>query len=134
MLNQAMPLIAVVAATGGSLAAATTSPDASIAPYVGGGAGVVAVMALAEVTRRLMNGRLIARETRDVEAELSAAIQAAGQREAAAMAETEAMRRAADAMTRAAESATAESAALRRALELNTGEIAALRMRIERSP
>lgn len=65
--------------------AATASPDAGIAPYVGGGAGVVAVAALAEVTRRLLNGRLIPRETRDQEAETAAYIVAAGQREDRAM-------------------------------------------------
>lgn len=64
-----------------------------LAPYVGGGAGVVAVGALAEVTRRLLNGRLIPRETKDIEEELGAAIVAAGQREATLIATVEAMRR-----------------------------------------
>jgi hypothetical protein len=66
--------------------AAEQAPDpGSIAPYVGGGAGVIAVGALAEVTRRLMTGGLIARQTRDIEQELGAAITAAGQREARLM-------------------------------------------------
>jgi hypothetical protein len=66
--------------------AAEQAPDpGSIAPYVGGGAGVIAVGALAEVTRRLLNGSLIPRQTSDVEQELSAAIVAAGEREARLM-------------------------------------------------
>jgi hypothetical protein len=68
----------------GTIAAAAT-PDAGIAPYVGGGAGVIAVGGLMEVTRRLLNGRLIPRETRDQEAETAAYIVAAGQREDRAM-------------------------------------------------
>lgn len=64
---------------------ATATPDSGIAPYVGGGAGVVAVAGLTEVTRRLLNGRLIPRETRDAEAETAAYIVAAGQREDRAM-------------------------------------------------
>lgn len=68
-----------------TIAAAASSPESQIAPYVGGGAGVVAVAGLAEVTRRLLNGRLIPRETRDAEAETAAYIIAAGQREDRAM-------------------------------------------------
>lgn len=76
----AMPYLAVTAASSIGLAAAATDP-VGVAPYVGGGAGVIAVMALGEVTRRLLNGRLIPRETRDMEAEQSAAIIAGAQRE-----------------------------------------------------
>jgi hypothetical protein len=42
-------------------------------------------MALGEVTRRLLNGQLIPRATRDAEAETAAYIVAAGQREDRAM-------------------------------------------------
>lgn len=81
--------LAVIAAGGGAAfvaaavraAESVPSPD-SVAPYIGGGAGAVAVAALAEVTRRLLNGRLIPRETKDVEEEIGAAIVAAGEREA----------------------------------------------------
>lgn len=121
--------LAVTLTTGGGIVAAAadaTSDPSNVAPYVGGGAGVIAVMALGEVTRRLLNGRLIPRETRDVEMEMSAAIQAAGQREALAMAELEAMRKAMGAVAD-------EAAAMRRATENVTGELAALRMRIERT-
>ncbi len=65
----------------GLLAVEATGDPASVAPYVGGGVGVIAVGALAEVLRRLLNGRPIPRETKDVEEELGAAIIAAGQRE-----------------------------------------------------
>lgn len=82
----------------GAVLAQAAAPDANIAPYVGGGAGLIAVGALAEVTRRLMNGRLIARETKDIEEELGAAIVAAGQREATAMLHAESMRRTAEEM------------------------------------
>lgn len=67
--------------TAGALAAATTDPGSSLAPWVGGSAGVIAVGALGEVTRRLLNGRLVPRETREHETELGAYIVAAGQRE-----------------------------------------------------
>lgn len=76
----AMPYLTVTAGTTIGLAAAASDPT-GVAPYVGGGAGVIAVMALGEVTRRLLNGRLIPRETRDMEAEQSAAIIAGAQRE-----------------------------------------------------
>lgn len=62
------------------------TPDATnIGALVGGGGGAVAVVVLGEVTRRLMNGRLIARETRETEQEMAAYITAAGQREDRAM-------------------------------------------------
>lgn len=81
--------LGATAATGGAgtfAFMAQAAPQAGdLAPYVGGGAGVIAVMALAEVTRRLLNGRLIPRETRDAEAEVQAFIVAAGQREDRAM-------------------------------------------------
>lgn len=66
-------------------AAATPTGGTDIGPYVGGGAGVIAVAALGEVTRRLLNGSLIPRSTRDAEAETAAYILAAGQREDRAM-------------------------------------------------
>jgi hypothetical protein len=78
-------LLAVVGGgTGvGSLAllAQAVAEPSNIAPYVGGGVGVIAVGALAEVLRRMLNGRLIPREVKEVEAELGSAIIAAGQRE-----------------------------------------------------
>lgn len=75
------------------LAAAASGEGGGLAPYVGGSAGVIAVGALTEVTRRLLNGRLIPRETKDVEEELGAAIVAAGQREAALISTVEGVRR-----------------------------------------
>lgn len=79
-------IVALIAGTTGAgslfAAAAEASDPMGIAPYVGGGAGVIAVGALGEVTRRLLNGRLVPRETADHEAEMSAALLAAGQREA----------------------------------------------------
>lgn len=69
----------------GTLAAAAEGDPMGIGPYVGGGAGVIAVAALGEVTRRLLNGTLVPRVTRETEAELSANIVAAGQREARVM-------------------------------------------------
>lgn len=102
-------------AVGGALAAQATDPSTSIAPYVGGGAGVIAVGALAEVTRRLLNGSLIPRPTKDYEDELSAAIVAAGQREANAMQHGEQMRRTVDDVRE-------EIASLRRLIE-RRGEV-----------
>lgn len=68
------------------IAQATTGTDTTgLAPYVGGGAGVIAVAALGEVTRRLLNGSLVPRATREVENELGATIAAHGQRESAAI-------------------------------------------------
>lgn len=77
-----------VTATGGAaglLAAAAPADPSGIGPYVGGGAGVIAVAALGEVTRRLLNGTLVPRATREHEIEQSAAIRAAGEREAEVM-------------------------------------------------
>lgn len=86
MLTHAAPLLTLTAASSLGLIAGTTgTPDTGLAPYVGGGAGVIAVMALGEVTRRLLNGQLIPRATRDAEAETAAYIVAAGQREDRAM-------------------------------------------------
>lgn len=99
------------------LAAAASDPAGGIAPYVGGGAGVIAVGGLVEVTRRLLNGRLIPRETKDVEDELGAAIVAAGQREAKAMENGEAHRKATEAMVRAVEDVRDEMRELRRVIE-----------------
>ncbi len=79
----ALSLASGVAAAG-SLAA-VTEPTAALAPYVGGGAGVLAVGALVEVTRRLLNGRLIPRESKELEDDLADAVTAAGQREDRAM-------------------------------------------------
>lgn len=67
------------------IAQAASGDPSGIAPYVGGGAGVIAVGALGEVTRRLLNGSLVPRATREHEHELGAAIVAAGQREDRAM-------------------------------------------------
>lgn len=85
MNGQILALAATMTGTAGALTAAAAEDPMGIGPYVGGGAGVIAVAALAEVTRRLLSGRLIPRETRDAEAEMSAYIVAAGQREAEAM-------------------------------------------------
>lgn len=73
---------AAYTAAGGGMVVAAAESGGGIATYIGSGAGVVAVSALAEVTRRLMNGSLIARQTKDVEEEIGGAIAAAGQREA----------------------------------------------------
>lgn len=85
MLPTATTALLATGALSGLIAAAVPSADPGIAPYVGGGAGVVAVMTLAEVTRRLLNGRLIPREIKEWEQEMAAAIIAAGQREDRAM-------------------------------------------------
>lgn len=84
LTSHALALVGGVVGTTGILAQAVSDP-AGIGAYVGGGAGVVAVGALAEVTRRLLNGRLIPREIRESEQELAAYITAAGQREERAM-------------------------------------------------
>lgn len=78
-------LMAGSSATAAIVAQAVTGDPSSLGPYVGGGAGVVAVAALAEVTRRLLNGRLVPRETREAQQEMAAYILAAGQREDRAM-------------------------------------------------
>jgi hypothetical protein len=87
VISSALPYVVVTAATGLGLLTTATTTDTStnLAPYVGGSAGVIAVAALGEVTRRLLNGRLIPRETRETEAEMGAYIVAAGQREDRAM-------------------------------------------------
>lgn len=78
-------LMAGTSLTAAVLAQAASGDPSGIGPYVGGGAGVVAVGALAEVTRRLLNGSLIPRVTREMEQEMTAYITAAGQREDRAM-------------------------------------------------
>lgn len=85
LTNQIIALAAGSSTFAVVLGQAATDDPMGIGPYVGGGAGVVAVGALAEVTRRLLNGRLIPREIKETEAELSASIVAAGQREARVM-------------------------------------------------
>lgn len=94
MMHTAGSLLAITGTAAAGIAAGATDPSSSVAPYVGGGAGVVAVMALGEVTRRLLNGRLIPRETSEHEHELGAYIVAAGQREDRAMQVAEAGSRA----------------------------------------
>lgn len=82
-----MQILTLAITTAGSTAGlaallAQAAPSApGLASYVGEGAGVLAVGALAEVTRRLLNGRLVPRESRESEQELAAYITAAGQRE-----------------------------------------------------
>lgn len=80
-------LLAPVAVGVGALAA--TEPVAGdpsmLAPYISGGGAAAAVSGLLYVLKKLLDGSLIPRQVRDVEAELSAAIVAAGQREAAMM-------------------------------------------------
>ncbi len=93
-----------------ALAASTVTDPSNLAPYVGGGAGVIAVTALAEVLRRLLNGRLIPRETKDFEEELTREIAASGQREAQTMAYAERA-------VRALEDCEDQLRALRRAVE-----------------
>lgn len=78
-------LMAGTSVTAAVVAQAASGDPSGIGPYVGGGAGVVAVGALAEVTRRLLNGSLIPRATREMEQEMAAYITAAGQREDRAM-------------------------------------------------
>ena len=121
-----MAELVVLAALSGAtttiaLAAQAADPTMGIAPYVGGGAGVIAVGALVEVTRRLLNGRLIPRETKDYEEELGAAIVASGQREATVIGLAEGMR-----------GDSARSAALvAKALEDNTRALDDLRRAVE---
>lgn len=103
MLHQAATYAALAAVPLAGTVLASTSPDSGLAPYLGGGAGVIAVGGLVEVTRRLLSGRLIPRETRDAEAETAAYIVAAGQREATAMRLVEDTNRHVAAMTRAVE-------------------------------
>ena len=125
-LAEAMLLLSVASsATFGALAAEAADPAGSIAPYVGGGAGVIAVGALAEVTRRLLNGTLIPRVTKDYEDELGAGLRAAAEREADSMKDREESRkqtaaaiRAAEESTRAIDAMTREFNLLRRALEV----------------
>lgn len=97
--------VGTVLSSTGILVAAADDPGAGLAPYVGGGAGVVAVAMLAEVTRRLLSGRLIPRETRDLEQELAAAITVSGQREALSMQHAEEARHAATNAAKAAREA-----------------------------
>jgi hypothetical protein len=85
VLNHAAPLLALTGLSATGILAATVDTPGGLGTAIGGGAGVVAVGALAEVTRRLLNGRLIPREIRDAEAETAAYIVAAGQREDRAM-------------------------------------------------
>lgn len=87
MLNQALPYLAAAGTALGVLAAdgVSASTDTGLAPYIGGGATMVLATALAEVMRRMLNGRLISRETREVEIEQGAAILAGAQREDAYM-------------------------------------------------
>jgi hypothetical protein len=103
------------ASVGGTVALlAQAAPDpSSVAPYVGGGVGVIAVGALAEVLRRLLNGTLIPRQVKDFHDELGAAIVASGQREAESMREREAMRREREEMVRHAEDLTRTGEELR---------------------
>lgn len=83
MLSAAAPYLAAVSLAGGVIAAEGVNPDpgAGFAPYIGGGATMILATALAEVMRRMLNGRLISRETREVEMEQGAAILAGAQRE-----------------------------------------------------
>lgn len=62
-------------------ASEATDPGTGLAPYIGGGATAILAAALAEVMRRMLNGTLISRATREQEIELSQAIVAAGHRE-----------------------------------------------------
>lgn len=119
MIEPSLLLALAGAATVTFVAAEAADPTAGLAPYVGGGAGVIAVGALVEVTRRLLNGRLIPREVKDYEDEMGAAIVAAGQREADAMRHGEHMTAAAMQMVRAVDEVRAELASLRRAVEEN---------------
>ncbi len=97
-------LTAVSAVSGGSgVLLAAADPTGPIAPIATTGTGVLAVGALVEVCRRLLNGRLIPREVQEYETEMGAAIRAAGEREAVAMANAEAMRKACQSVVRAAE-------------------------------
>lgn len=90
------PTFGAVALGGGAAmtaAAAAADPTADLAPYVGGGAGVLAVAALVEVTRRLLKGDLVSRATVDTEEEMTKAVLASGQREDRIMAMAERLAR-----------------------------------------
>lgn len=74
-------VLVALAVSGSSLGAMLTAAAAEasggggdLAPWVGGGAGGVAVAALAYVVRAVITGRLVVREVSDREVELGAAI------------------------------------------------------------
>lgn len=127
MKAQLVALIAGTTGLGSVMAAAAEASDPmGVAPYVGGGAGVIAVGALAEVTRRLLNGRLMPRETADHEAEMSAALLAAGQREAMVLQHAEKTLRVAE---DSAGMVVQTAKALREHTERTAGELAAVTAR-----
>lgn len=115
MLSNAVPLVGLLSASTVGLAAVATDPSSGIAPYLGSGATAILATALAEVMRRMLNGTLISKATREFEMEQGAAILAGAQREDAYMKLAIENRERADEAERRAEKVAADLAVITKA-------------------